>query len=165
MVLAGIVFLIWSEATKKPRILIESFPSGANVNIDGKPQGVSPFYINIQPGERRIILTKKGYEDAEHIEQITRQNQPALSYNLVVLPSNQMAVSGLESKLEKLTETITQLESSTASLKKTAPTELEGYVNQIANLRGELNELRKTILADPKEKLTCLLYTSDAADE
>lgn len=47
------------------QLTITSTPSGATVIVDDKPLGVTPFTGQLTPGVHKVVLTLKGYDDAE----------------------------------------------------------------------------------------------------
>lgn len=47
------------------QVTISSTPPGATVIVDDKPVGVTPFTGQLTPGAHRVVLTLKGYVDAE----------------------------------------------------------------------------------------------------
>jgi tetratricopeptide (TPR) repeat protein len=55
------------ELAKKgvQQVTVLSEPAGATVVIDDKPLGVTPFTGQLAPGKHRVVLTLKGYNEAE----------------------------------------------------------------------------------------------------
>jgi hypothetical protein len=49
-------------ATSEPILEITSSPSGAAIELDGKPAGNSPLAITVSAGEHTVLLTKPGYK-------------------------------------------------------------------------------------------------------
>jgi tetratricopeptide (TPR) repeat protein len=47
------------------QLTIMSTPSGATVIVDDKPLGVTPFTGQLAPGAHKVVLTLKGYSDAQ----------------------------------------------------------------------------------------------------
>ena len=47
------------------QLTVMSTPAGATVAIDGRPLGVAPWTGELTPGKHRVLLTMRGYTDAE----------------------------------------------------------------------------------------------------
>jgi len=49
------------QAAQTASLTVQTTPSGALVNVDGEPQGVSPLYLYLSPGDHQISIHADGY--------------------------------------------------------------------------------------------------------
>ncbi|MBS3786808.1 PEGA domain-containing protein [Candidatus Bipolaricaulota bacterium] len=76
------------------RLTVNSTPSGADVYVDGKFHGRTPVSFFAESGNRRVRISKQGYETWEEVIEV----QPYLSRNLGVnLPEIQFSRVSVES--------------------------------------------------------------------
>jgi PKD repeat protein len=72
--------------TQKPvtgSIAITTIPSGAEVYIDDKPIGITPaIFPDLLPGNHRVTLTAKGYEDWSYIVSVGSDRMSAVNAEL-----------------------------------------------------------------------------------
>jgi PKD repeat protein len=65
-------------------IAITSIPSGAEVYIDGLPSGIAPtIFPEILPGNHRVTLSAKGYDDWSYIVSVGSGRMSAVNAELV----------------------------------------------------------------------------------
>jgi hypothetical protein len=67
---------------------IKSNPNGANVFLDGKARGRTPFLEKIEQGEHKIRVELKGYNTHEQNIVVTKDAKKDLDVNLQLLPGN-----------------------------------------------------------------------------
>jgi hypothetical protein len=67
---------------------IQSIPNGANVFLDGKPRGKTPFSEKIEQGERKIRVELKGYNTHEQNIVVTKDAKKDVAVTLQLLPGN-----------------------------------------------------------------------------
>lgn len=65
---------------------ISSNPAGANIFIDGKPRGKTPYSENLEQGEHKIKLEMKGYNSHEQTVVVPRDAKKQVSMDLQMLP-------------------------------------------------------------------------------
>ncbi|MCX6983202.1 MAG: PEGA domain-containing protein, partial [Lentisphaerae bacterium] len=65
---------------------IKSSPDGANVFLDGKPHGKTPFLEKIEQGEHKIRVELKGYNSHDQNVVVTKEAQKDVSITLQLLP-------------------------------------------------------------------------------
>lgn len=73
-------------------ITIKSNPSGANLLLNGKSEGVTPKTLTTQFGKNTLVLSKSGYNDFQETFTVTEQ-QETYTFNLV---SNQKALAQMD---------------------------------------------------------------------
>lgn len=53
---------------RKPgKLIIQSNPGGGTVYVDGNNVGTTPLDTEVRPGKHTVIVTKKGYDNAEQV--------------------------------------------------------------------------------------------------
>ncbi len=67
---------------------IQSNPNNANVFLDGKPCGKTPFSDRMEQGEHKIRVELKGYNSHEQNVIVTKDEKKDVSVTLQLLPGN-----------------------------------------------------------------------------
>ncbi len=67
---------------------IRSVPDNANVFLDGKPRGKTPFSEKIEQGEHKIRVELKGYNSHEENVVVIKEEKKSISVTLQLLPGN-----------------------------------------------------------------------------
>jgi hypothetical protein len=67
---------------------IKSTPNGANVLLDNKPRGKTPFSGTMEQGEHKISVELKGYNSHEENVVVTKDEKKDVSVILQILPGN-----------------------------------------------------------------------------
>lgn len=67
---------------------IQSAPNNANVFLDGKPRGKTPFSEKIEQGEHKIRVELKGYNTHEQNVIVTKDSKKDVSVTLQLLPGS-----------------------------------------------------------------------------
>jgi hypothetical protein len=67
---------------------IRSVPDNANVFLDGKPRGKTPFSEKIEQGEHKIRVELKGYNSHEENVVVIKEEKKSASVTLQLLPGN-----------------------------------------------------------------------------
>lgn len=75
------------------QVTIDSNPTGATVIVDDKPVGVTPFTGQLAPGRHRVVLTLKGYVDAERELSLTAERAQELEVALEAKPEAPVAAA------------------------------------------------------------------------
>ena len=69
-------------------LIITSTPEGADIELDGKPIGTTPFAgeAEVTAGKHRLKLTRKGYRDLETEQEVTAA-EDEIRWKLVLVPA------------------------------------------------------------------------------
>ncbi len=78
---------------------IGSDPPGADVFLDGKPRGVTPFELKIQPGEHMVVLKLRDHEEWQQRVRIEENKDYPIRVDLKPIPrESTLAVASVPSK-------------------------------------------------------------------
>lgn len=69
-------------------LIITSTPEGADIELDGKPIGTTPFAgeTEVTAGKHRLKLTRKGYRDLETEQEVTAA-EDEIRWKLILVPA------------------------------------------------------------------------------
>lgn len=56
--------------------------TGAQVTVDGKPEGVIPLSVRVSPGRHQVVITKEGYEPWDRWVEVTEKQK--VSFDVVL---------------------------------------------------------------------------------
>jgi serine/threonine-protein kinase len=89
------------RAAREGDLRIESVPAGAEVFLDGKPRGVTPFELKIPPGEHMVALKLQDHEDWQQRVRIEEGKVSPIRASLMpIARQSTLAVSSVPSKAE-----------------------------------------------------------------
>ncbi len=78
---------------------IESVPAGADIFLDGKPAGVTPFELKIQPGEHMVALKLQDHEEWQQRVRIEEGKEYPIRVDMKpIARESTLAVSSVPSK-------------------------------------------------------------------
>jgi hypothetical protein len=74
------------KAVTTAKLLVTSYPAGAQLIVDGKPVGSGPWSATLQPGGHEIRATLKGYEKTKQEVVLTAGQERSFVVELSPLP-------------------------------------------------------------------------------
>lgn len=138
------------DTTTIPSAVIIDSKLPANVTVDGKWSGRTPFYLNVEPGRHRVKIVRRNYSPIERVVRVAPHDGVRVFATLTPLNATVVLTSTPTAEVDILPADITVETPSNVSLRNGTYT----FIFKSKEYPGQYERIRKTVTLLPNETKT-----------